>query len=241
MTAVPHSLQFHPSLAQIRVQGSDAASFLNAQLTRRVDNLAEGEIGLAAWCNAKGRVLALFRVTRLSDSFALGLPASMLPLTLPRLRLFVLRAKVQLEESNNSNRPEDDGRLADILADILAGIPQVYPETRELFLPQMLDLERLGGIDFKKGCYPGQEIVARTQYLGKLKRQLYRFSMTGDAEPKPGSNVVTAEDHSGTVVDAARDDQGSWQLLAVIPNEAKDASWRLYAPDGVNLRLETPS
>jgi hypothetical protein len=43
------------------------------------------------------------------------------------------------------------------------------------------------------------------------------------------------------VVDAARDDQGSWQLLAVIPNEAKDASWRLYAPDGVNLRLETPS
>jgi tRNA-modifying protein YgfZ len=237
MTVVPHSPQFHPSLAQIRVHGGDAASFLNAQLTRRVDNLAEGETALAAWCNAKGRVLALFRVARQQDDFTLGLPASMVPLTLPRLRLFVLRAKVQLEESNSSNRPEDDGRLVDILA----CIPQVYPETRELFLPQMLNLDRLGGIDFKKGCYPGQEIVARTHYLGTLKRQLYRFSMTGDAEPKPGSSVVTAGDHSGTVVDAARDGQGGWQLLAVIPNEAKDANWRLHAPDGAHLRLETPS
>lgn len=234
MTVAPASPHFHGSLAQIRVQGSDAASFLNAQLTRRVDNLAEGETGLAAWCNAKGRVLALFRIARLSDGFALALPANMVPLTLPRLRMFVLRAQVLLEDRSSDCSPDGGSRLADILA----GLPQVYPETRELFLPQMLDLERLGGIDFKKGCYPGQEIVARTQYLGTLKRQLYRFSASDETEPLPGSKVVTADERSGTVVDAARDDSGGWLLLAVIPNEAKDADWRLHTPEGARLRLE---
>ncbi len=64
-----------------------------------------------------------------------------------------------------------------LLGQIRAGIGQVMPQTRELFIPQMLNLQAVGGVSFKKGCYTGQEIVARMQYLGKLKRRLYRLSL----------------------------------------------------------------
>ena len=64
-----------------------------------------------------------------------------------------------------------------LLGQVRAGIGQVMPQTRELFIPQMLNLQAVGGVSFKKGCYTGQEIVARMQYLGKLKRRLYRLSL----------------------------------------------------------------
>ncbi|HBT58772.1 MAG TPA: folate-binding protein YgfZ, partial [Pseudomonas sp.] len=60
---------------------------------------------------------------------------------------------------------------------IRSGVGQVSDETREHFIPQMLNLQQLGGVSFRKGCYTGQEIVARMQYLGKLKRRMYRLLM----------------------------------------------------------------
>jgi tRNA-modifying protein YgfZ len=201
----------------IRAQGLDATTFLNAQLTRRVDNLGAGESALAAWCSAQGRVQALFRVTREADGYALQLPARLIPLTLPRLRLFILRSRVTLAEASAT-------QAVDRHAEIAAGIPEVYPETREQFIPQMLNLDRLGAIDFQKGCYPGQEIVARTQYRGQLKRRMYRFA--GDMPELPGARLVADGDVSGTVVDVARDEHGHAQLLAVIPIDAATATWR---------------
>lgn len=221
--------------ALISVEGADATSFLNAQLTRRVDNLATGEKVLAAWCNAKGRVHALFRVSRQANGYLLQLPASMVPLALPRLRMFVLRSQVQLEAT---------GELPDVGTSkasqaILAGIPQVYPETHDKFLPQMLNLDHLGAIDFKKGCYPGQEIVARSQYLGQLKRRMYRFSCDSPLQPGPGTALVSAEDTSGIVIDAERDEAGHWQLLAVVPIASAGAGWHLGSETGPMLSLET--
>lgn len=204
-----------PTDALIIVSGADAAPFLNAQLTRRVDNLNENEHALAAWCNAKGRVLALFRVSRTENGYALRLPASMAAPVLQRLRMYVLRSQVQLDEA-----PAGTGASA--LDEIRQGMPEIYPETREQFLPQMLGLERLGGIDFKKGCYPGQEIVARTQYLGELKRRLFSASCnaTGIA---PGTAVqASAQPDStvGSVIRAAAVADGSSLLLAVVQVEA---------------------
>ena len=72
-----------------------------------------------------------------------------------------------------------------LLGQVRAGLGQVMPETRELFIPQMLNLQAVGGVSFKKGCYTGQEIVARMQYLGKLKRRLYRLALPGDTLPVP--------------------------------------------------------
>ncbi len=72
-----------------------------------------------------------------------------------------------------------------LLGQVRAGIGQVFGATRELFIPQMINLQAVGGVSFKKGCYTGQEIVARMQYLGRLKRRLYRLALDADEVPAP--------------------------------------------------------
>lgn len=101
-------------------------------------------------------------------------------------------------------------------AGILAGQPQIYPETQGRFVPQMLNLHWLGGIDFHKGCYPGQEVVARLQYRGKLTRRLFRGVLGAADTPEPGTPVTDAEGKvQGEVVDAAPGSDGQ-DLLAVL-------------------------
>lgn len=98
--------------------------------------------------------------------------------------------------------------------EVLAGIPRIVTGTWEQFVPQMLNFESVDGVSFRKGCYPGQEVVARSQYLGKLKRRM--FAGHGDGpEPEPGSDVVPAAggEPSGQVVLAAPDGDGGFDLL----------------------------
>jgi folate-binding protein YgfZ len=126
------------------------------------------------------------------------------------------------------------------LAEIRAGRPRIVEATRDLFVPQMVNLEALGGVDFKKGCYPGQEIVARTQFRGQLKRRMVR------ARAGPGVTLAPAQDlfsdkfpgqASGSVVSVAPVD-GATELLAVVPvaAAAEDAPIRV-APEGVALEI----
>jgi hypothetical protein len=84
--------------------------------------------------------------------------------------------------------------------DIRAGIPTVLPETVESFIPQMVNLQSINGVSFKKGCYPGQEIVARMQYLGTLKRRMYRCKITGPTSLSPGAALELAEAGNGQSV-----------------------------------------
>ena len=126
-----------------------------------------------------------------------------------------------------------------LLGQIRAGIGQVMPQTRELFIPQMLNLQAVGGVSFKKGCYTGQEIVARMQYLGKLKRRLYRLTMAGTDLPEPGAALWSPVHSSavGNVVIAARSDAGI-ELLAVLQADAaENGNIHLGAADGVPLQL----
>ncbi|VVP75003.1 tRNA-modifying protein YgfZ [Pseudomonas fluorescens] len=111
-----------------------------------------------------------------------------------------------------------------LLGQIRAGIGQVMPATRELFIPQMLNLQAVGGVSFKKGCYTGQEIVARMQYLGKLKRRLYRVRLDASELPEPGTPLFSPSHGSsiGEVVLAARAGQAI-ELLAVLQAEAAEA------------------
>lgn len=101
-----------------------------------------------------------------------------------------------------------------LLADIRAGIPDIGTATSGEFLPQMINLDLLNAISFSKGCYTGQEIVARTKYLGRVKRRMLRFS-THSAPPPPGTPVHAARGAVGQVVSAAATPEGS-ELLAVI-------------------------
>lgn len=100
------------------------------------------------------------------------------------------------------------------MSQVRAGLPQVYPETHEAFVAQMLNIDLLGGISFEKGCYTGQEIIARAHFRGTVKRRMFLFHSTG-AAPAPGTRVLSGEQHAGDVVDAAATEDGC-DILAVI-------------------------
>ena len=107
---------------------------------------------------------------------------------------------------------------------IRAGIPVILPQTQEHFVPQMANLDIIGGVSFKKGCYPGQEIVARMQYLGKLKRRIYLAHIDGDTVPQPGDELFSADmegQPSGMIVNAAPAPSGGHDVLAVLQISSK--------------------
>ncbi|MFO8153691.1 YgfZ/GcvT domain-containing protein [Thioalkalivibrio sp.] len=122
------------------------------------------------------------------------------------------------------------------LLDILAGIPAIYPETSEAFVPQMVNLHALDGISFNKGCYPGQEVVARMHYLGKLKRRMYRLAIEAQERPAPGSPVFRAggdgRQPDGEIVDAALHPDGLYAVLAVVQVAAAEQPLRWGSTDG---------
>jgi folate-binding protein YgfZ len=109
--------------------------------------------------------------------------------------------------------------------EIQAGIPDIVPATQEAFVPQMVNLDTLGGISYKKGCYTGQEIVARTHYLGKVKRRTQLAHITGDKQPMPGDEV-TIEDSgevAGMIVRSAVSPAGGFDVLAELRLESLNA------------------
>lgn len=100
------------------------------------------------------------------------------------------------------------------LSHVRAGLPQAYPETHEAFVAQMLNIDLLGGISFEKGCYTGQEIIARAHFRGTVKRRMFLFHGAGPA-PVPGTRVLSGEQHAGDIVDAVATEDGC-DILAVI-------------------------
>ncbi|RRV28208.1 folate-binding protein [Pseudomonas sp. o96-267] len=126
-----------------------------------------------------------------------------------------------------------------LLAQVRAGVGQVFGATRELFIPQMINLQALGGVSFKKGCYTGQEIVARMQYLGKLKRRLQRLRLAGSELPAVGVELFSPVHGSsvGEVVLAAQAGDAI-ELLAVLQEDAvNDGRIHLGSSEGPTLTL----
>jgi folate-binding protein YgfZ len=122
--------------------------------------------------------------------------------------------------------------------DIQAGLPSIWPQTLEEFVPQMVNLEIINGVSFSKGCYPGQEIVARMHYLGKPKRRMYHLITSQAAPPQPGTDIYVAGSDgqsAGKVVIAEPGRQGGCECLAVLQNDKLHAELRLGALDGPKL------
>jgi tRNA-modifying protein YgfZ len=218
-------------LGVIHAQGEDAANFLHNQLTNDVLLLPVGQSRLAAFCSAKGRMQASFVVIKTApDVVLLVMSLDLLPQTLKRLSMFVLRAKVTMTDAtsqwqlrgllgetaqsvlaNASAWQTVAAHGAHVVAlypavlgdaavtralwvapsgttvpagaeivhetwqwtDVMSGVTLVSQAVYEAFVPQMLNYESVGGVNFKKGCYPGQEVVARSQFRGTLKRRAY--------------------------------------------------------------------
>jgi folate-binding protein YgfZ len=123
--------------------------------------------------------------------------------------------------------------------DIRGGIPLITAATQDQFVPQMANLELIGGVSFEKGCYTGQEIVARTQHLGKVKRRTFLANVL---EPAQAGDALYSDDLGdqvgGTVLNAEPSPEGGYDLLAVILTSSRERSTvRLKARDGPALRF----
>lgn len=281
----------------VRVRGPDSAGFLQAQLTCDISGINADAASLSGYCTPQGRLLATPVVLRHGNDYLLKLPRSLAGPLATRLRRYVMRAKVEVEDASDrlvvlglcgpqatavlqsvarsdgfAAKPMDvcvfdatigvalhGGRIALIctvaaarelwmdlarsaspsgpnvwrLLGIRAGVPEVLPQTQEMFLPQMLRLEQLEAVSFRKGCYPGQEIVARTQYLGDLKRRLFRGRSADMASP--GDALFVADDGrepAGTIVNVATSEALGFEWLAVLHRDRVQPTLRLRNPDG---------
>ena len=268
-----------PHLGVLRFTGPDSLSFLQGQVSNDTRALSAGDPLLAAYSNPQGRVLAVMHLLPHSTGVAAILPRGLMPPILDRLRKFVLRAKVQMEDAGDAlqvsghhemqalrsaglaipeggpgyveregvgvglvrrggercwvigaaarlaehglagaagqaDRIEHDWRLADIRA----GLPQIYLGTTEAFVAQMLNLDLVDGISFTKGCYTGQEIIARTQHLGRIKRRLYRLQLPR-GEWRVGQALRLNDGRSGRLVEVVPNGEG-FEALAVLSVEA---------------------
>ena len=196
------------TIATINVTGPDAVTFLQGQLTNDLRRLeSEPEI-LAAWCSPKGRVIWFGTVTAIESGFALSAPAETAADIVKRLTGFRFRSKVEFNVV-------DDGTTVDPAFLIQNGYPFIGAAQAELFTPHMLNLDLLDTISFDKGCYTGQEIVARTHYKGATKRRTLRF--TSETPVAAGDKVSDGTRDIGEVLNASGTD-----LLAVVPVDKAD-------------------
>ena len=149
-----------------------------------------------------------------------------------------LETAMTLWQTCSQNGIATDQRLWHWL-DIQAGLPSIWPQTVEEFVPQMVNLELINGVNFSKGCYPGQEIVARMHYLGKPKRRMYHLALAQAEPPQPGTDIYVADgdgQSAGKIVVAEPGLQGS-ECLAVLQNDKVNAELRLGTVDGPKLAM----
>lgn len=130
------------------------------------------------------------------------------------------------------------------LLDIQAGIPWIVQATQDAVIPQMVNLDLIGAVSFTKGCYPGQEIVARTHYLGRVKQRMYRIHIPAGAAPAPGDPLYGphfgADQASGTLVNAAPNAEGGHDALAVLYTAAlRTGNLRWKSLDGPAIELRS--
>jgi folate-binding protein YgfZ len=220
-----------PVRALLHFRGADAAKFLQGQLSNDMRLLAADRWTFAGLHNPQGRVLAVLRIAALEPDHIIALlPADLAERVATVLRRYVLRAKVAISCEPPASTERALGLIAARLPDaaqallppahaldIAAGIPQVYAATSGAFVAQMLNLDCIGAVSFHKGCYTGQEIIARAHYRGRMKRRMQRFVAAPGAVLAPGQAVTLGDGRSATIVDAAVRGDGGAEFLAVAP------------------------
>lgn len=227
-------------LGILRFTGPDSVKFLQGQLSQDVARVSPTQPLLAGYHTPQGRAIALLRLIASNDGGLYAvLPRELTATVRERLRKYVLRSKVTIDDvsddyavlgvTDTSSRTLRVVALADIgetsvareawqAADIAAGVPQVYRENSEAFVAQMLNLDVLDGIAFDKGCYTGQEIIARAHYRGRVKRRMQRFRTSlpwsGTALAR-GQEGRFADGRAFRIVDAIVAADGHCEFLAV--------------------------
>ncbi len=219
----------------IVVEGDDAITFLQAQLSNDIAGMPESQMRLAGLCTAKGRMLGSFFMLRRENQVFLLCREDTIEALVKRLSMFVLRSKCKVrdarsefalafENTGQQTRPmhvawgetplasaslrtlqgnmptisilqsgglsvasEADDAFEFCLQQL--GISYIQKSTVEMFVPQTINFDLFGGVSFSKGCYPGQEVVARSHYLGKVKRRAFQATMDLNDVVNPGADV----------------------------------------------------
>jgi folate-binding protein YgfZ len=247
--------------ALVSISGLDAKKYLQGQLTCDMNTLSLQKATLGAYCNLKGRCVALFRILQIADNhYILRLNQSTLPKFLAQLKKYAMFSKIVIEDVSAQwhgfvvydENPGDayntvsvDGAFITTLEgpknwsqwiaprdvavpaefkviddssewlyeEIVCGIPCLMAETQEAFLPHHLNLIDLGAVSFTKGCYLGQEIVARMQHLGKIKKRLQFVHL--DHLVRPLEILKNAEGQEMELVNVAADPAGGFAALVI--------------------------
>ena len=262
--------------ALLKVSGSDAQNFLQGQLSNDIKKLNNSSVQLSAYCQHQGKILALFWVMRLEDSFFLSFPLDLLDVITSRLRMFVIMSDVVIEDItkehvqvgsideshqnaffineklsliilNKKDINQFDMQPAEhwSMACIDSSLPEIYLLTSEKLVPQMLnlDIDEIG-VNFSKGCYPGQEVVARLHYLGSAKRRLFAFE--SGSEVDIGDSLYCSTSKSAKARGARYKSSGMvifrikynshFYCLATLEVELKDAKITLNNEQGPLLK-----
>lgn len=190
----------------LEISGEQAKKFLQGQLTCNMDEVTPESPHLAAHCNPQGRVISLFYLFLRDDHYFLQMPREMIPIALQALKKYAVFFKVKLTDVSDEQRIEKNSK---------ENIPMIYPETSEQFLPHDLNLPALGAVSFNKGCYTGQEIIARMHYRGKLKNQLYRAKVNTQSKPVRGSTIYSKGEMCGNLVDFFEVNKGQYEVFVI--------------------------
>ena len=254
----------------LNLSGSDAQSFLQGQFSNDIDALDQGVLQLNAYCQHQGKIIALLWVMKQNENFYLSFPSDLAGIVIQRLNMFKMMSDViitdmsseliqlgvideQPDNAFNLNEQQsivlieslDNIELANEseweMACINNNVPEVVLATSEKFVPQLLnlDVDELG-VNFTKGCYPGQEVVARLHYLGKSKRRMRQFQ--ADAEFRVGDELIVSGSKSakasGIVVRQVKLADKP-MCLATVEVAYEDDEIRLNSADGAQLtRIE---
>ncbi len=301
-TPAKKTKQLYPvtHLSSLSVTGSDAATFLQGQLTCDINQIQDKKAGFAAFCNAKGRVISPLLIIRNQQEYILILPQSLAEKVIKKLSMYVLRSDVQITDSteqlclsgvfiqlqddhlpalpqNQYNVLTNDGisfvKLPGIdnrflaigqpqesmafwqhfiknldftpansdlwhFQDISAGIPWFEEQQSEQYIPQMLNIDKLEGISFNKGCYTGQEIVARTHYLGKNKREMFLAESGQTAMLNSQSAIIDSHTQEKIApILTYQYAQNCYRLLIVMPPEYKNNNHLAVFTDGQVFKI----
>jgi folate-binding protein YgfZ len=252
--------------ALLKLSGGDTQTFLQGQLSNDIDGLEEGEVQLNAYCQHQGKIIALLWVMKQDDDFYLSFPSDLAEIITKRLTMFKMMSAVEITDVSNEliqlgvidegfdnafklndqqsvalvenvDGVELDNESEWALACIANSVAEVELKTSEKFVPQLLNLDiDEVGVNFTKGCYPGQEVVARLHYLGKSKRRMRQFECEG--EVNVGDELLVAGSKSakasGIVVRRVQSGDKS-SFLATVEVAFEDAAITLNNADGIEL------
>jgi folate-binding protein YgfZ len=197
----------------LKVSGADAARFLQGQLTCDIHELKAHTHQLGAFCNRQGRVLALMDIFRVADDYFLTLPQELIEIIHKELQKYIVFSKATIENITQAFAVTVNNDF--LLMQMRAHIPYIGQAQTGQFLPHPIGLVKLGAVSFKKGCFVGQEIIARMQHRATLTKELHYFEIPCTQIPAVGEAIMLDEHHSGILVNALPLAPGIYAVLVI--------------------------